>query len=81
MDKRPIAAGGEKPVNDRVPPIRTTGSDDNRGHRPSPGSGVVEGSGAGAGGGGNPEDFDDDPVGGGGGAPTPAGEPGSRSAK
>jgi hypothetical protein len=38
----------------------------NRGRRPSTGSGEVSGSGAGAGGGGTPEDYDDDPQGGGG---------------
>jgi hypothetical protein len=39
-------------------PVRTQGTDDNVGKRPTPGSGVVEGSGGGAGGGGNPEDPD-----------------------
>lgn len=43
---------------------REDGTDDNRGRRPLPGSGVVVGSGAGAGGGGNPEDIDDDSAGG-----------------
>jgi hypothetical protein len=38
---------------------------DNRGKRPTEGTGEVEGSGAGAGGGGNPEDFDSDSAGGG----------------
>ncbi len=51
--------GADKPL-----PL-STGREDNRGHRPSEGSGVVEGSGAAAGGGGNPEDYDSDPVSGG----------------
>lgn len=45
---------------------------ENRGRKPSEGSGEVSGSGAGAGGSGGAEDYDSDPVGGGGSFP-PAG--------
>ncbi len=61
-----------EPLKQDGPPVRTDGRSDNRGHRPSEGSGVVEGSGAGAGGGGAEEDFDADPVGGGGASEMPA---------
>ncbi len=54
-----------------IEPVRTDGRADNRGRRPSEGSGVVEGSGAGAGGGGAEEDYDSDPVAGGGPDQTP----------
>jgi hypothetical protein len=50
----------------KVEPPRSESRGDNRGRKPVPGSGVVEGSGAGAGGGGNPEEIDDDAAGGGG---------------
>lgn len=58
---------GDQDENIRAqkPTPLTRGREDNRGHRPSEGSGVVEGSGASAGGGGNPEDYDSDSAGGG----------------
>ena len=52
-------------IRAQKPTPLTHGRDDNRGHRASQGSGVVEGSGASAGGGGNPEDYDSDSAGGG----------------
>lgn len=62
----PIYQGDEdENIKAAKPTPLTTGRDHNRGHRPSEGSGVMEGSGAAAGGGGNPEDYDSDPVGGG----------------
>jgi len=62
----PIYQGDEdENIRSAQPTPLTKGSDHNRGHRPSEGSGVVEGSGAAAGGGGNPEDYDSDPVAGG----------------
>jgi hypothetical protein len=58
MQKPPVPDSGHMPT-----------AQENRGKRPSEGSGEVSGSGAGAGGSGGPEDYDSDSAGGGGAFP------------